>query len=50
VFGALVVLAINVAMLLVGGSLTLITQRTLARRRARSPAGSGTGAMPAGGS
>jgi len=50
VFGALAVLAINVAMLLVGGSLTLITQRTLARRRARSPAGSGTGAMPAGGS
>ena len=35
-FGALAVLAVNVAMLLVGGSLTLIAQRELARREART--------------
>ena len=34
--GALLVLAINVAMLLVGGCLTLLTQRLLAHRAARS--------------
>jgi hypothetical protein len=32
--GALAVLGIDVAMLLVGGSLTLVTQETLTRRRA----------------
>ena len=47
VFSALAVLGINVAMLLIGGSLTLITQRTLARRQSSPPAGSGTGATPA---
>jgi uncharacterized hydrophobic protein (TIGR00271 family) len=38
--GALLVLGINVAMLLVGGCATLVAQRALARRQARSP-GSG---------
>jgi uncharacterized membrane protein len=37
--GALLVLGVNVVMLLVGGSLTLITQRALARRVARQSAG-----------
>ena len=34
--GALLVLGINVAMLLVGGCVTLLVQRALARREARS--------------
>jgi len=34
--GALLVLAVNVAMLLIGGCLTLVTQRSLARRAAGS--------------
>jgi uncharacterized hydrophobic protein (TIGR00271 family) len=37
--GALAVLGINVTMLLIGGCLTLVTQRALARREARAAAG-----------
>jgi uncharacterized hydrophobic protein (TIGR00271 family) len=37
--GALAVLGINVAMLLIGGCLTLVAQRALARREARAAAG-----------
>jgi hypothetical protein len=37
--GALLVLGINVVMLLVGGSVTLVAQRLLARRVASAPSG-----------
>jgi uncharacterized hydrophobic protein (TIGR00271 family) len=43
--GALAVLGVNVVMLLVGGSLTLVAQRALARWQARTP-GPGAAARP----